>query len=74
MTTTSFLYQIKTIQFSQMSFHQNIMYLEDFFSVIKSAASAASPTAWELLGSAPRPSPASRSRRPGAPMQLPSGR
>ena len=46
----------------------------NFQAVIKSAASAASPTAWELHGSAPRPSPTSRSRRPGAAMQLPSRR
>ena len=46
----------------------------NFQAVIKLAASAASPTAWKLHGSAPKPSPASRSRRPGAPMQLPSRR
>ena len=44
----------------------------NFEAAIKSAAGAASPTAWELHGSAPKPSLASRSRRPGAPMQLPS--
>ena len=43
----------------------------NFQAVIKSAASAASPTAWELRGSAPKPSP-EPIRRPAVPVVPPS--
>ena len=46
----------------------------NFQAVIKSAASAASPTAWELHGSARTSASAGGRRLRGAPMQLPSRR
>ena len=44
----------------------------NFQAVIKSAAGAASPTAWELHGNAMTTASAGRQRPRGAPMQLPS--